>query len=262
MQVTTAKTRWPENLRFRLERKNIGNQYIFLHFHTPVRVHTKDGVIDTKGTTFMLIDKYGYQNFSVIDKDMTHDWMHIEGNLDSIMEQAGLEYNKIYNLSDGTFITKITHDIELEMTNHDKFSDGIIKGNLEKLILLIGRTINSDTDITEPKIRNAILSVRSTIHRYYWQEWDIPEMANLIHMSRSRFSQLYTQIIGIPPKKDLQNIRIEHAKYMLITTKDSIKDISKAIGYETEYYFIRRFKEITGKTPGEYRRNELLPHRY
>ena len=84
-------------------------------------------------------------------------------------------------------------------------------------------------------------------------------MANLIHMSRSRFSELYTHVIGVPPKKDLQNIRIEHAKYMLITTGDSIKNIAKSIGYDTEYYFIRRFKELTGKTPGEYRRSETKP---
>jgi len=260
MRIIAAKTRWPERMPFSLERKNIGNQYIFLHFHSPVRIHTANGVVETNDNTFIILNKYGYQNFTVIKQDLTHDWMHIKGNLDNIMNQAGLEYNKIYNIPDGTFITKITHDIELEITNPDKYSEGIIEGNIKKLLNLIGRSVTSINVITEPKTRNAILSVRSTIHRYYYMEWDVSEMAKLIHLSRSRFSQLYTQIIGISPKKDLQNIRIEHAKHMLITTSDSVKNISRAIGYETEFYFIRRFKEITGKTPLEYRNSESSKH--
>lgn len=254
--VTNAKTKWPESLGWMLERKNIGNQYIFLHYHSPVKVYTANGIIRTKGNTFIILGKYGYQNFEVIEKNMTHDWMHIQGNLDELMKQSGLLYNVIYNLQNSTFITKITHDIELELTNPDEYSNGIIQSNIEKLLLLIGRSVNSRENITEPKVRNDILSARSIIHRYYYEEWDIDKMANLIHMSRSRFSELYTQVIGVSPKKDLQNIRIEHAKYMLITTGDSIKNIAKSIGYDTEYYFIRRFKELTGKTPGEYRRSE------
>lgn len=259
MRVTNAKTMWPEKEGFHLERKNIGNQYILLHFHNSVNIHTADGYVETKGTTFIILNKYSYQYFEVIGDHLIHDWIHIMGNLDSIMKESNLEYNKIYNITNSNYVTKITHDIEVELSNHDEYSDGIIKGNLEKLILLLGRSVNSTTDITESETRNIILSARSTIHRLYFQEWDIPEMANLVHMSKSRFCELYTQVIGIPPKKDLQNVRIEHAKFMLITTKMSIRAISREIGYDSEYYFIRKFKALTGMSPGEYRKtaNEI-----
>lgn len=64
--------------------------------------------------------------------------------------------------------------------------------------------------------------------------------------------KLYRQIFGISPKKDLQNVRIEHAKLLLSKGDCTVKEIAEMIGYDTEYYFIRKFKEITGKTPGHY----------
>ncbi|MBE7012127.1 MAG: helix-turn-helix transcriptional regulator [Ruminococcaceae bacterium] len=77
-------------------------------------------------------------------------------------------------------------------------------------------------------------------------------MAKFAHLSPSRFCQLYTNFFNISPKKDLQNIRIEHAKTLLSTGNYSVKEIAEMIGYDTEYYFIRKFKKTIGVTPGFY----------
>ena len=46
-------------------------------------------------------------------------------------------------------------------------------------------------------------------------------------------------------------VRLEHAKVLLWENRRSIKDIAEAVGYANEYYFIRAFKSLTGKTPGK-----------
>ncbi|MBQ2966564.1 MAG: helix-turn-helix transcriptional regulator [Clostridia bacterium] len=38
-----------------------------------------------------------------------------------------------------------------------------------------------------------------------------------------------------------------------------VKEIAGQIGYENEYYFIRKFKEQTGMTPGQYKKSTLVP---
>ncbi|MBR3042435.1 MAG: AraC family transcriptional regulator [Eubacterium sp.] len=43
---------------------------------------------------------------------------------------------------------------------------------------------------------------------------------------------------------------------MLINTDDRIVDISAAVGYKNSDYFIRRFIEIKGMTPSQYRRQK------
>ena len=105
---------WRQTKNFSLDRENIGNQYIFLYFQTPNIVLTKNGNAYTRGNSFIIHDKYSHQYFKAVEKDLLHDWMHIEGSLDSIMKKAQLEYNVLYEIPNGSFITKIMHDLELE----------------------------------------------------------------------------------------------------------------------------------------------------
>lgn len=253
MEIKVVKALWPEDVDFTIERENIGDQYIFLHYHTPVEVYTANGTLKTSGNTFMVIDKYSYQKYTVIERSMVHDWMHMTGDLDPLMKAANLSYNTIYEISNSDFVTKIVHDMELEKLCSDEYSHGIMQSNLKKLLLLLGRTVNTEKGKTvNPKTRKIFLQIRTQIHQAYNKKWDIASMASLAHMGRSRFCDLYNQIFGISPKKDLQNVRIDHAKHLLLKGDYTVKDIAEMIGYETEYYFIRKFKEITGKTPGHY----------
>ena len=57
-------------------------------------------------------------------------------------------------------------------------------------------------------------------------------------------------------KDYLTDYRINEAAKMLINTDDRIVDISAAVGYKNSDYFIRRFIEIKGMTPSQYRRQK------
>lgn len=59
---------------------------------------------------------------------------------------------------------------------------------------------------------------------------------------------------GITPNKALVQIRIDNAKKMLITSDLSINKIADFVGFSTPSYFNRVFKEYTGRTPVEYRK--------
>lgn len=51
--------------------------------------------------------------------------------------------------------------------------------------------------------------------------------------------------------------RIEHAKLMLLNTQLTIATIAEMSGYENVSYFIKSFKNITGKTPGQFQRDGM-----
>ncbi|HJD36206.1 MAG TPA: AraC family transcriptional regulator [Candidatus Blautia ornithocaccae] len=59
---------------------------------------------------------------------------------------------------------------------------------------------------------------------------------------------------GITPNKALTQIRLDHAKKMLITSDLEISKIAEFVGFNTASYFNRVFKEYAGMTPKEYRR--------
>ena len=107
---------------------------------------------------------------------------------------------------------------------------------------------------------DAFKELRSIIQLNCQLDWSIEGMAKLVHLSAPRFYGLYKKIFGISPRQDLIQKRIEVAQKLLLEDKKaSISKISESIGYSNQYHFIRQFKQITGKTPGQFRQNPALP---
>lgn len=75
-----------------------------------------------------------------------------------------------------------------------------------------------------------------------------------IAMHPSLFSRLFRDELGEKFVDYLANLRVEHAKQKLLATEDSIQDIANQVGYVHSYSFIRMFKKIVGKTPGDFRK--------
>ncbi len=68
------------------------------------------------------------------------------------------------------------------------------------------------------------------------------------------FRRIFRQETGVPPLEFMNNIRIDHAKELLIQKDDktSFSEIALACGFSDVYYFSRLFKKNTGYTPKEY----------
>ena len=55
----------------------------------------------------------------------------------------------------------------------------------------------------------------------------------------------------------LNEYRVGKARQLVLDPRLSLKDVSTACGYADANYFTRVFKRITGKTPSEYRLENL-----
>lgn len=75
------------------------------------------------------------------------------------------------------------------------------------------------------------------------------EVANHVGISKNYFSQLFHDVVGVRFWDYLTRVRINAAKNLLGTTTLSNYEISERIGYESEYHFNRKFKEVVGVTP-------------
>ncbi|MBU3110275.1 response regulator transcription factor [Clostridium lacusfryxellense] len=80
------------------------------------------------------------------------------------------------------------------------------------------------------------------------------EIASKINLSRSYFSINFKKYTGMAFKEFVRRERIRKAKTLLVMKDAPLADIALDIGYEDVSYFIRVFSELTGMTPGEYRK--------
>lgn len=81
----------------------------------------------------------------------------------------------------------------------------------------------------------------------------IQDMSKRAHLSPSRFREVFRKRFGMPPHQYLVQLRLNHAKELLLSTSYSLAQIADFCGYSDVSHFSNAFKSRIGCTPGAYR---------
>ncbi|MDY4490420.1 MAG: AraC family transcriptional regulator, partial [Candidatus Faecousia sp.] len=79
------------------------------------------------------------------------------------------------------------------------------------------------------------------------------ELADLIGYSVTYFTRRFRAETGFGISDYVKAARIERARILLETSDSSVQEISDKLGFTSRNYFTRCFREVTGRTPTEYR---------
>lgn len=66
----------------------------------------------------------------------------------------------------------------------------------------------------------------------------------------------FCRCVGVPMRQYLIQYRISQARRMLLLTDGTIETVAESCGFSSPAYFSKCFRELSGETPGEYRRRE------
>ena len=67
--------------------------------------------------------------------------------------------------------------------------------------------------------------------------------------------RIYQKAFGVSCASDIHRSKLEHAKFLLLHTSDTLQEIAGKCGYDYSH-FMRTFKKEFGMTPTEYRRGK------
>ncbi|MDO4333896.1 MAG: AraC family transcriptional regulator [Eubacteriales bacterium] len=104
----------------------------------------------------------------------------------------------------------------------------------------------SDSDLT---MRN----IMDWLEQHYQEKVTLEWISDSFHMSPKYFSRYFKKHFQTTFSEYLNHIRIENACILLLSTDRAVADIALFCGFENTSYFIRKFRELTGKTPLSYR---------
>lgn len=85
--------------------------------------------------------------------------------------------------------------------------------------------------------------------------FSLQEAADNLGLSSSYLSQYFKQQTGENLTTYIADLRVRKACFLLESTTMPLQMVSESVGYYNQNSFIRRFKQIVGVTPGEYRRS-------
>lgn len=98
--------------------------------------------------------------------------------------------------------------------------------------------------------------VLSKIHEAPSDDWTVEQLAQVAGMSRSAFSERFSQLVKIPPLQYLRRWRMTQAYELFLTTDHSVARVAALSGYESEVAFAKAFKKQFGYGPGEARKRK------
>jgi len=124
-----------------------------------------------------------------------------------------------------------------------KWKLGILMQNILFEVLSHSNSGISPTNLTR------INKVIEHIHKNPYKKFSIDNLCKMTGQKKSYFIKNFKSITGKPPIKYIIDLKLEHARDLILTTDLPIKKIALECGFEDEFYFSRIFKKRYGLPP-------------
>ncbi len=130
--------------------------------------------------------------------------------------------------------------------------------NQQDLCAWTGKAIDEFTELVYAhQSSKKITQIRPAveyIEKNYQSQIALSDVATAVHLSVSRLAHVFKEQMGITVIDHLTKVRIEKAKHLLLFTDKNCTEIGFDVGYKTQSYFTKIFKESTSWTPKQFKK--------
>ena len=166
------------------------------------------------------------------------------------------DFTYLFHPVDSNCIKNMFWTIIHEYNHYTILSMDLIHLSLQSLILSLMRTYEYSTNrISSPITNNSdIDDVITYLQMNYRSEITLAMLSQKFHLSREYLCRYFKRVTGKTILGFLSEIRIMHAKSLLLTTQYPLSDIGAACGFPTPGNFYKVFKKHMGMSPQEFRK--------
>ena len=101
---------------------------------------------------------------------------------------------------------------------------------------------------------NKINTIYDFVRDHYTRSISLSEVSEMVHMTEPAFCRYFKKISGKTFTKFVNEYRLVHASKLLTENPSSITHICFETGFNNFSHFTKQFKQFTGKSPSEYRK--------
>lgn len=113
----------------------------------------------------------------------------------------------------------------------------------------------------DPELLRRLLRAKDCMDAASHEGWPVRRLARVSSVSEAHFARSFKDAFGVPPHRYLLTRRIERATALLRDTDQPIIEIAFQTGWSSLGTFGRTFRDITGESPGEFRKRiQAVPH--
>lgn len=154
-------------------------------------------------------------------------------------------------------VLAILKEMEQEWNSYNEYSEIILKGLLNKLIVFclsrrddVEKYSIANEGIKQDKLIMAIEYAKANLAK----SPSLQETAEHIHISPSYLSKIFINRLHTPYSTFVLNEKILYAQKLLVNSDEGMAEIAQKAGFSSNTYFSDCFKRITGSSPLQFRK--------
>jgi AraC-like DNA-binding protein len=204
----------------------------------------------------------------------TVSWMHIDlqkpdkngnvlmGKWSRLTESESRTIGRILLLNNAPVLSKLKEAGILFQNMHSEFINqeigycARINQLIDELIILIARQLTRQNN-SRRDFPQTFMKLEQTLRENLSHQWTVEEMAALVGLGITAFSEKVKNFTGFSPLNYLINIRISEAIKLLKRQDVHVTDIALDVGFYSSQHFATTFKKLTGYTPSEFRKKNI-----
>ena len=213
------------------------------------------------------------------EKDIMHigtvTWLHIRleestnGGMSAIGNWSGLHSNEAGAIARMLLLNRqpvlsnqkeaglLFHRAASEIFNQEIGYITRINQGIDELFILIARQLSRQNNLSR-NFPQSFLLLEQTLRKNLSHQWTVEEMGSLMGLGNTAFSEKVKSYTGFSPLNYLINIRISEALKLLKRPDVHVTDIALNVGFYSSQHFATTFKKLTGYTPSEFRKTNLI----
>jgi len=192
------------------------------------------------------------------DRPASYYYVHFAGEAaDESMAMVSPRADSLYEIRDRTVFENLFHRLRMVYDTHHVYGERkrpMAFPEINGVLLELIDSLIRSSKPAEKRSPGEIMLASAYILEHYTEEIDLEQCAANAHMSLSRFSHLFTERMGVSPRRFILQLRIDNAKELLLYSSLNISQIAESVGFSDPPYFSRLFSKYTGMSPQRYRK--------
>ena len=216
-------------------------EYYYIHFYS-------SGVsrLDISEDKFCALVREKEENFKKMEfyKEECYDNMCVY-----IPEQIHIEsqslFEYIVNTLKSNTLTPITSGTKMVESRFD------VSAAVAKIFFKLEKANSLDSD----KSVNITRKIANFIDQNYFRPMTGEDIEKEFYISFDYANRVFKKGMGVSIMRYRNDVRLGHAKALLLATELPLSKIAAQVGFENSHYFSRIFKKEEGVSPSEYKNN-------